>query len=447
MVNFGKLPLVISALLLILLALYLGAYNGLFCFFLSYFKGDNPRYALWSPFIWVSLEYIRAHLFTGFPWVSLAYSQFKFIPIIQIVDIFGIYGLSFLIVFINISFFFLLDFFFSFQPERIKSKFLINNIVAAVLLFSMAIGYGHWKKFDLANRNEKKSLKVALIQGNIDQNLKWDTKYQDELLKIYKKLTLGAAEENIDLIVWPEAATPFYFPNDIANQRKLLQLGKESKTHILFGSPRYIKNDKDITLFNSAFLISPDEKILNRYDKIHLVPFGEYVPLQNILFFVDKMVSGIGNFDNGEEHTVLSFGESKFSVIICFEAIFPNLVRRFVKKGAGFLVNITNDAWFGKSAASYQHISMVAFRAVENRRPVIRAANTGITGIIDSRGNILAQTDIFVRDVIIGNILPEQNYQTIYTQYGDVFATSVLLVTLIFGVYSAKKKNSRPVSA
>ncbi|MDP6625310.1 MAG: apolipoprotein N-acyltransferase, partial [Nitrospinota bacterium] len=267
--------------------------------------------------------------------------------------------------------------------------------------------------------------------------------YQKMVYETYQKMTLEAAEEKPNLIVWPETATPFYFSNDQFNQKKLLQLGKESNSHILFGSPRHTQQGRNVTLFNSAYLISPEKSILGQYDKIHLVPFGEYVPLRKILFFVDKMVAGIGNFGSGMDHTVFSMPDSKFSVLICFEVIFPDLVRRFVKAGAGFLVNITNDAWFGKSAASYQHISMVVFRAVENRRPVIRAANTGITGIIDSRGKIITQTDIFVRDKIIGNIFPEKSYRTFYTLYGDVFAIAVLLCTIVYGgmiIYSKRKE-------
>jgi apolipoprotein N-acyltransferase len=257
-------------------------------------------------------------------------------------------------------------------------------------------------------------------------------------------MTLEAALEDPDLIVWPETATPFNFSNDLINKKKLLQLGQDSNSFIFFGSTSYIRKGNQVIPFNSAFLVSPEKKVLDQYDKMHLVPFGEYVPLKKLLFFVDKMVTGIGNFGSGTEYTVFSMPEGKFSALICFEVIFPELVRHFANAGAEFLVNITNDAWFGKSAASYQHISMVVFRAVENRRPVIRAANTGISGIIDSKGEIIAQTDIFVRDKIIGNIFPEKSPKTFYTLYGDVFAISVLLCTVVYGglsFYRNKKKN------
>jgi len=443
MVNYGRLPLSVSIFLLIVLALYLGAYTGLFCFFLSCFSHPKVHKWLAASFIWVSLEYVRAHFLTGFPWASLAYSQFNFLSVIQIVDITGIYGLSFLIVFINVIFFLILDYFYSFQPEKMELSIFGNYVGVAVLLIFVTLGYGFWKNFSFGSRTGKKSLKVALLQGNIEQNHKWDPVYQKMVYKTYQDMTLKAAGSDPNLIVWPETATPFNFSSDIVNQKKLLQLVKESNSNILFGSPSYTERKKDITLFNSAYLISPEKKVLGQYDKIHLVPFGEYVPLKKLLFFVDKMVTGIGNFGSGTEYTVFSIPDAKLSVLICFEVIFPDLVRRFVKAGAEFLVNITNDAWFGKSAASYQHISMVVFRAVENRRPTIRAANTGITGIIDSRGKIISQTDIFVRDKIIGNIFPEKNYRTFYTLYGDIFAIAILFCTIVYGgfnFYRGKRK-------
>lgn len=432
MVNYGNLPLFISVPLLILLAMYLALYNALFCFSLSYLSRQKAHNPLYAAFIWVSLEYLRAHLLSGFPWASLAYSQFKFLSIIQIADITSIYGISFLIVLINALLYLFLDYFYCFQSEKTNYTLLKNNFIVAVLLFSITIGYGFWRNSYFMDTTGKKSLKVALIQGNIEQEHKWDTRFQKQVYNTYQKMTLNAAKKNPDLIVWPEAATPFYFPNNQVYKKNLLKLGKKSRSYILFGSPRYEVNQNDITLFNSAFLISPDNKTIGQYDKIHLVPFGEYVPFKKILFFVDKMVTGIGNFGTGIEYFVFSLQDWKFSVLICFEVIFPDLARHFVKNGAEFLINITNDAWFGKSAAPYQHISMVVFRAIENRRPVIRAANTGISGIVDKRGKIKDQTDIFIRAQIIGNIIPEKNYQTFYTHYGDVFAISVLLFTIVF---------------
>ena len=159
-------------------------------------------------------------------------------------------------------------------------------------------------------------------------------------------------------------------------------------------------------MYNSAFLVGPEATVLGRYDKIHLVPFGEYIPLRRLLFFLDKLVQGIGDFRSGEAYTVMAIPQGRFAVLICFEVIFPDLVRHFVRHGAQFLVNITNDAWFGYSPASYQHLSMVVFRAVENRLPIVRAANTGISAVIDPTGRLSQQTDLLVRTWMKERITP-----------------------------------------
>ena len=184
-------------------------------------------------------------------------------------------------------------------------------------------------------------------------------------------------------------------------------------------------------MYNSAYLVGPDTTVLGRYDKIHLVPFGEYIPLRHLLFFLDKLVAGIGDFRSGEAYTVMAIPQGRFAVLICFEGIFPDLVRHFVRHGAQFLVNITNDAWFGYSPASYQHLSMVVFRAVENRLPIVRAANTGISAVIDSTGRLSQQTDLFVRTWIKARITPAAGATTFYTRWGDLFAYGCVLVTAV----------------
>ncbi|MFA4911916.1 MAG: apolipoprotein N-acyltransferase, partial [Desulfobacteria bacterium] len=177
-------------------------------------------------------------------------------------------------------------------------------------------------------------------------------------------------------------------------------------------------------------LISPDNNVFGRYDKTHLVPLGEYVPLGKYLYFIDKIVEGIGDFSSGKRIEPLESPLGKLGVFICYEGIFPDLVRKFVKKGANILVNITNDAWFGDTSAPYQHLSMVTFRAVENRVFIARAANTGISSFIDATGKIRATTEIFTKGFLIDRI-PLVNIHTFYTRYGDIFAKICLGITLI----------------
>jgi apolipoprotein N-acyltransferase len=201
------------------------------------------------------------------------------------------------------------------------------------------------------------------------------------------------------------------------------------KAPLLFGAPAFDRRDSMIYHFNSAFLVSPQKKILGRYDKIHLVPFGEYAPLSGILGFTRDIIGAIGDFTSGNEVKNLSLPWGNFGVLICYEAIFPNLTRQFVGRGAQFLVNITNDAWFGKSSAPYQHLSMVTLRAVENRVPIARAANTGISALIDSSGRIVQSTELFTREVLSGKIRINES-STFYTQWGDLFSYLCLGITI-----------------
>jgi apolipoprotein N-acyltransferase len=182
--------------------------------------------------------------------------------------------------------------------------------------------------------------------------------------------------------------------------------------------------------YNRAFLISSQGETIDVYDKMHLVPFGEFVPFRQALFFIDKLVEIIGDFGLGERATVFKLNSNKFGVLICYEIIFPDLVRQSVKNGAEYLVNITNDAWFGKTAASYQHISMAALRAVENRIPIIRAANTGISGFIDATGKIRNTTQLFTREFSVSDIAPNTGPRTFYSKFGDIFSYLCLLLTV-----------------
>jgi apolipoprotein N-acyltransferase len=260
-----------------------------------------------------------------------------------------------------------------------------------------------------------------LVQGNIDQSIKWDESFQKETLKIYERLSSKVSEGKPDLIIWPETATPFFFQEASEYQPLILDIPERTKAFVLFGSPSYKIEKGKVNHYNSAYLASPAKELVGMYDKIHLVPFGEYVPLSNLLFFIGSLGEGIGNFKPGKEIFNFSLPQGKFGVLICFEIIFPDLCRRFVKDGADFLVTITNDAWFGRTSAPYQHFSMATFRAIENRVFIARAANTGISGFIDPSGRIVKQGGIFTEEAMNGMIRLSSE-KTFYTLYGDVFA-------------------------
>jgi apolipoprotein N-acyltransferase len=282
-------------------------------------------------------------------------------------------------------------------------------------------------------------LKIGLVQGDIDQSIKWDKAFQLETLNIYEKLSLRVAEDKPDLIIWPETATPFFFQDAKEYQPLVLDIPKKTYAFLLFGSPSNKIERGKVKHYNSAYLVSPAGELVGKYDKIHLVPFGEYVPMQNLLFFIGSLGEGIGDFKSGKEIYNFSLPQGKFGVLICFEIIFPDLCRKFVQKGANFLVTITNDAWFGRTSAPYQHFSMAAFRAVENRVFVARAANTGITGIIDPKGKILKEVGIFERGTVNGAIRLS-NQKTFYTLHGDLFAWACSAFSIFLLAYALTRK-------
>lgn len=438
LIHYGNLHWALSFATLGLLSAYLSFYIALFCYLLRRTCGQNRlRFFLFAPVLWTSLEYIRStHPEYGFSWLGLGYSQFKTLPIIQPAEFTGIYGISWLILLVNSGLYLSWKCWREQTPDTLEEKKRILSVT--LLVFALWLGYGSLtlKRHSSATA-DKPQIKIGLIQGNVEQFMKWNPVYQNLVIDKYRDLTLKAAEKKPDLIIWPETATPFYFSEDKSNFMQ--SLAEEIKTPILFGSPHRERQNDQLIYFNSAYLLSKSGETLSRYDKMHLVPFGEFVPFRKILFFIEKLVVMIGDFGRGQEATVMEVAGNKAGVSICYELIFPDLIRQAVKNGANFLVNITNDAWFGKSAASYQHMSMGALRAVENRVPIVRAANTGISGTIDATGKLRDETELFVEDFRITQIAPATEGKTFYSLYGDVFSWACLLATGLLGIAARRK--------
>jgi apolipoprotein N-acyltransferase len=447
LVNYGNIPTVVSWLILSLLVAYLSLYLGLFTYLVNRFGKSHPvSIFMLAPVTWTSLEYLRStHSIYGFSWQGLGYSQFQSLPIIQMASITGVYGISMLIVLVNAGLFVLIHPAFSKYPVWRNGRKRVA--ITTVLLLSLCAGYGWWTLNKVPVYGIQ-PVRVGLIQGNIAQEMKWNPAYRSDVLNRYRNLTLQAAVFKPDLIVWPEAVTPFFFGRDFEGTRFVIDTVRQAQTPMVLGSPALkqpahelpIGQSEPLQLYNSAYFVSDHGSKLERYDKIHLVPFGEFVPFRSILFFIDKMVANIGDFERGSGPKLFKLGDNKFAVSICFEIIFPDLVRQPVKQGAGYLVNITNDAWFGKSAASYQHMSMVAMRAVENRVPIVRAANTGISGTVDAYGRIVDATEIFKEDWIIANIHPQSSEPGFYSNYGDIFSQICLVLLPLFAFMGSRTR-------
>jgi len=446
-----------------ILALYMGPYFGSFglAFALISRRWGMVPALFAAPFIWVSLEFIRSNLFfLALPWALLAHSQYENPLVIQIASVTGAYGISFLIVTVNSALTAMVLPLISRlkktspPPYRLFSKRGRMAVVCtAVLLASLTLFYGY---IMLTEPIVGKRIKLSVVQGNIEQAKKWDRRYAKFIMRTYAALTKEAAEDQPTLIVWPETATPGDINRDPGLYRQVRSIAKEAGTHLLLGSAhrqKFMKegSDKKFRYLNSAFLVPPEvgRDRNQHYDKIRLLPFSEYLPLKGTIpwYYIN-----IPNFDGylaGNEYTVFEVPPFHFGVTICWENIFPDLVRRFVKGGAQFIVNITNEARFGKTPAPYQFVSMNVFRAVENRVYVVRCANTGVSCFIDPYGRIVDRVrdargqDIFVRGVLSGSVIPLES-KTFYTRYGDWLAWLSLGCSAACLVVAFLRKNRYP---
>jgi len=438
-VKYGQLPLYAGVSVMLLLVIYLSLYPALFCAGLVFFRKKGIAAAVIAPLLWTSLEYLKAHLFSGFPWEDLAHSQHGYLSLIQIADITGVYGITFLIVFVNCV---LYDCMCGFSPAPGgKRKLPLAEIAAGAVLILLVLGYGGYRIDTLKGAEEGLDpVTVLLVQGNIDQSRKWSPEFQTETVNIYRNLSAGASGRDVSLIVWPETAAPFYFQNYDELSRSVFDVARQTGAWLLFGSPAYNREGEDISFHNSAYLLAPDGSVSGRYDKVHLVPFGEYIPLRRVLFFIDKLVVGAGDFRPGDTVVPLSMDSGEIGTLICYEGIFPEISREYRLKGTGLLVNITNDAWYGNTSAPYQHLTMAIFRAIENRTYLIRAANTGISAIVDTTGRVVSRTNLFERQTLLGTVKFTQ-HKTFYSRYGNIFACFCIGFLLIGSLVSVRRKD------
>jgi apolipoprotein N-acyltransferase len=418
-----------ALLVLLLLAAYLSVYPALFSAVSVFLRRSNPQlFFIAAPCAWVAVELVRSRMFGGFPWALAGYSQHQTIQIIQIADVCGVYGVSFLIVIVNAA-----------AAEILLhiNRNSMRGALIAVIILILALVYGNAK---LDEPDKGRPLSVALVQGNIEQAKKWDPEYQTAVFDTYKRLTQSALHEHPDLVVWPETATPFSFNGregrDGELTRELTGFIAQSKVSLLFGSPTYeVLPNHRLIAHNTAILLSSCGTGAASYDKVKRVPFGEYVPFKRQFFFLEKVAKTAGETEAGSDITVMKVEhqggqKTAISAVICYEIIFPDFVRRFADNGAAVIASLTNDGWFGNTSMPYQHFGMAVFRAVENRVPVVRAANTGVSGFIDVHGRTTARTGIFTETYTVGSIRAGTE-KTFYTKYGDIFSYGCALAVLV----------------
>ena len=443
--RYGELNPALSLTILAILVAYLALYPALFASMAARWQKRYPAGSLvLLPCWWVSLEWIRGHFLSGFPWGASGYALTEFLPAIQIASITGIYGVSFLAILANVLF--------AGWARRLAraQRILLRGDLLAVVLMGAVLGFGWWQL--RSGPNGEAETPVAVVQANVPQDQKWNASWARSIVEKHERLTEQAAAAGAELVLWPESSSPFPIAVPVSSaggevrpnteyRERLEFLAQRLGISLLFGTVDYRKAHGQIRPVNAAALIHSDGIWGETYAKMHLVPFGEYVPLSGVLGFVNRMVRGaIGDFASGEKPVVVSVGSLRVGTAICYEMIFPELVRRFAESGASVLVNLTNDAWFGTSAGPYQHFQMVRMRAVENRRTVLRAANTGISAIVDPEGRVVARTKLMEERILEGKIAPRRT-KTFYTRHGDIFA--ILCAILAAAALAAHFTGSR----
>ncbi len=433
----------------ILLVIYLSLYFALFGFYSAQFfskksrglEAGPVRAALTMAALWVLLEWVRGWLFSGLPWALLGYSQWKNVLFIQVADVAGVWGVSFLLLFLNVLFYQFLSY----------KKIALGCLYAAAAVLAVVYLYGFLKMKEWEPRDLKPSLRVSVLQGNIPQDQKWDAKVRGIIFEKYKRLTLMSANEASDLIVWPETSFPGFFEDEPVMAAHLRSTIRRANTPTLVGVPTLGGLEEGLRSYNSTILFSPSGEESQRYSKTHLVPFGEFLPFEPLLGFIRHLVV-IGRFSPGQEKSIFvlkprapqNYLTARFGVLICYEDMFPSLVRDFVKKGADFLVNVTNDAWFGNTAAPYQHAQASVFRAVENRVPVIRSANTGFSCFISASGEVVGSVNDRGKEIMVTGHQTQgiflRKSTSLYRLLGDWFLL-VCAALLWFSWRQANKPN------
>ena len=421
---FGGLPRAVSLLLLVLFSLYIGLHHALFGMLMAVAarRGSSLRRALLlAPFLWVSVELLRAYL-VSFPWDLLGNAQIDNLPLARLASFTGVYGISFEIAVVNTVFAAA-----ALMPRRQRRPLLTAALTAAIALQSTAL-----VRFEPATAEGH----ATLVQQNVPIVREWSSedyrKLASDLAAISHAPQAGRDPSLAPLIIWPESPAPF-----VADARVFVSttrdLARQQHSWLLAGTTAMDappRPGEDQLVFNSAVLVNPSGMAVQRYDKVHLVPWGEYVPFSWAFGFAKALTHEVGVFTSGgRERQPLDIGAHRYGVFICYESVFPHEVRQFAAHGAEVFINLSNDGWYGESGAAWQHLNMLRMRAVENHRWVLRSTNTGITASIDPLGRVVASLPRNQRLALDAPYGLEGD-QTFYTRYGDWFPLLCAIIAI-----------------
>jgi apolipoprotein N-acyltransferase len=418
---YGGLNTPMALLVLFLFCCYLGLYHGFFGFFLTLLARphDDRRALVIAPFLWVAVELARTRV-TGFPWNLLGIAQIDNVPLCRIAGWTGVYGISFEIALVNIA---------------LAAAFLIPRakrgaMLAAALAAAVVLQAGR-----LIEAPPAKPDKMALlVQQNVPVQADWSPAYFEqtvsELIRLTESSVSSPPAGKVDLVVWPESPAPF-FTNDPRFRESISDLARKINAWIVVGAigSDEPKPNTEGPLYNSAALISPAGQWITRYDKVHLVPFGEYLPFPGVFSFAGGLTKEVGQFEHGNSHRPMDAGGEKIGIFICYESIFPDEVRQSAREGAQVLVNISNDGWYGDSGAYAQHLNQTRMRAIENDRWLLSTTDTGVTASIDPWGRIVARIPRKERTALVAPYALS-SITTFYTRHGDWFAYACAIISL-----------------
>ena len=433
----GGIVLLGAGLLFFIFALLWGVVMVAWVFFSRWFAAAT---LVALPSLWVLMEYAHNHMFSGFGWGSLGYTQWNNLAVAQLASVGSIYAVGFYIVIINVLI-----------------VMLIRNVrrpaaasLAAVAIVAIGIAVPAWGKTRMRAPDMSSTLRVGVVQPNFSLDVKWGWEYSEHMLETLARQTELVAANGAELVVWPESAFYGYLTDEI---EKIAGIVKPHGVYLLTGSQRYETSGPDrednVLYYNSAFLIDPKGRNVGRYDKRHLAPFGEYVPLEKLLPFMGKVVPAVADFTPGSSAvTPFSVNGKNFCVLICFENSFPDLVRETAALDADFLVQLTNDGWFGRSSQPEQDLAISVFRSIENGVTLVRGTNTGISCFIDPWGRISGivssryDETVFARGISVETISTVA-HETVYKTYGDIWALGcVALFAAALGPTLYRRKKS-----
>jgi apolipoprotein N-acyltransferase len=443
MVVYGDVPLAAAVLINIALVAYLALFPVIFAMVMARLTAANgARALLTAPIVWVATELGRTYLLTGFPWVLLGYSQVSVLPVAQLASVFGVFGLSALVASVSATLAFAAVLA-NPSPAGVRSGRVSRNaflpLAVSLGLVAMTAIWGSLRIRQGTLLTSGEAVRVGLLQGNVAEADRWQDQKAAEVFRRYLDMSRQAVAGGASFVVWPESATPYPFGEDINATDQMRGLARRLNVPVLIGSDQIVHGG-ETKYYNAAFLIRPDGSEGGVYRKMHLVPFGEYVPARHLFFFMSRIVQAVSDFSAGESIEVLPVDGHKVSTSICYEIVYPNLVRQFTAAGSELLTTITNDSWFGATSAPYQHFAQASMRAIENGRFLVRAANTGISGIVDPYGRVTARSGLFEPAVIVGDarFLRES---TIYARTGDLLAygCAVLTVVLLVGAVRSSR--------